>query len=79
MPELNAVQVMAYFSMALVRWAMAGLPVVPANTHDDRQSKCGVCPHRKGAWCKKCKCLIKLKTKLATEECPDSPPRWRNF
>jgi hypothetical protein len=79
MPTLSAIQVAAYFAMAMVRWASAGLPLVPVTTHNDRDSKCGVCPYRKGAWCTKCRCLIKLKTKLATEECPDTPPRWRRF
>lgn len=76
MPDLTWDQVLAHFAMAQVRWAMNGFPVVPPNTHANRHEKCKVCPHRKGVWCKKCKCVCYLKTKLATEKCPDNPPRW---
>lgn len=79
MPELTWSQVMASFAMAQVRWAMNGFPIVPANIKADRGSKCQACPQRKGYWCRLCKCLIYLKTSLATEQCPANPPRWLRF
>lgn len=44
-----------------------------------RQAICAKCPHIQlsGLQCGLCLCLINLKTKLKTEQCPDTPPKWR--
>lgn len=79
MQDMSWAQVAAQFAKAMAKWARAGLPRVSAAVHGQRQVPCATCPHRQGYWCGKCKCLIYLKTKLATEQCPDDPPRWRAF
>lgn len=77
MPDISQLQVVANFAQAMVRWTRAGLPLVSQNVHNQRHGQCQVCPYRQGSWCQKCKCLTYLKTKIATEGCPDNPPRWR--
>ena len=74
--DITWAQVLKKFAIAMQTWIKRGLPLAPAPTHAKRQSQCQGCPHRVGYWCSKCKCLIYLKTKLATEHCPDDPPRW---
>lgn len=79
MPDLSWAQVIAMFGQAMVKWAKAGMPLVPPNTHSDRLRKCDACPHKRNFWCQKCKCVCYLKTKVATEQCPDKNPRWLRY
>ena len=74
--NLSWEQVADHFARSMATWAKSRLAVVSPAIHSQRQAKCAVCPHRSGYWCTPCKCLIYLKTKLATEQCPDNPPRW---
>ena len=47
-----------------------------------RQQTCAACDHLKPGlfWptrrCGICDCVIAAKTRLASERCPDQPPRW---
>lgn len=76
MPDLSWPQVLALFAQSMVRWVKGGMALVADRQHGDRLRKCDACPWRKGFWCTKCRCVCYLKAKLATEKCPDSPPRW---
>lgn len=57
-------------------------PEVTPEVLAERQAICASCPHSKKflkkltnlSQCDLCKCIIKWKTRLATEECPDG--RW---
>jgi len=75
MPALSWPQVTAHFASAMVRWAAAGMPVVSEQVHGERNVTCKGCPRRNGHWCSICRCLIYLKSKVATEQCPEY--RWR--
>jgi hypothetical protein len=79
MPDLSWNQVLTHFAMSMVKWGLAGMPVVPEKTHGERYAKCRACPHVRGFWCGKCRCVAFLKTKIATEQCADNPPRWLGF
>lgn len=74
MPEMTWPEVVAHFASAMVRWAAAGMPLVSEEVHSQRNVTCRDCPRRKGHWCSICHCLIYLKSKLATEQCPEY--RW---
>src|SRR4051812_25487208 len=41
-----------------------------------RLAICHACEWFQANTCMKCGCVAKWKTKLATEHCPDIPPRW---
>jgi hypothetical protein len=57
--------------------AIHGEPVfVSAEEADRRAAICAACEHWTGLKCKLCGCLTQPKTALATEQCPDNPPRW---
>lgn len=44
----------------------------------ERLAICAKCPYVQmaGLQCGLCLCLVRLKAKLKTEECPANPPRW---
>lgn len=74
--DLSWHQVLSHFGAAMVKWIAAGVPLVDERSHGERFTQCKACPHYVGFWCSKCRCIAYAKTKLATEECPDNPPRW---
>ena len=74
--QLTAASVTAEFVSSMLKWAKSGLRTVDSIVHEKRQAVCRACPHYENFQCKKCGCVVSLKTKLATEHCPDSPPRW---
>jgi len=74
MPDLSWGQVLAMFAQSMVRWVSSGMPLASDVSHANRLRTCDACPHRKNFWCQKCKCVCYLKTKVATEFCPDN--RW---
>lgn len=56
----------------------AGEPfLAPKPVQADRAALCRRCPHHANGFCGLCACLTQLKVKLSSEQCPDSPPRWR--
>lgn len=61
----------------LVRAAL-GSGTVSKHVARRRREACAACPHAilGGTICGICKCVIKAKTSLAAEACPDDPPRW---
>lgn len=70
-------QVIAHFGQAMLRWAKEGLPMVGQKVHGERYAQCVACDQFKGFYCAHCKCVAYLLTKVATSECPKTPPRWR--
>lgn len=75
--DLSWHQVLSHFGVSMVKWVTSGAPLVDESQHGERFSQCKACPHYTGFWCRKCRCIAYVKTKLATEECPDNPPRWK--
>jgi hypothetical protein len=53
---------------------------VPDDVLASREAICGVCPENVAGRCRKCGCGVKgaigFKTRLATERCPLTPPKW---
>jgi hypothetical protein len=43
----------------------------------ERRGTCRACPYLREDRCVLCGCFYEQKIRLATEECPDSPPRWK--
>ena len=74
--------------LAKVGAQLAGVAVdqAPAAVIAERRQACSQCPHAtkhpvRGltihSLCNRCGCVINAKVRLASEECPDLPPRWR--
>lgn len=65
----------------LSAWASAGCPVVPDAVYAQRLAACQSCPQwRATGWfgtgsCRLCGCG-RLKLRLATAQCPATPPQW---
>lgn len=68
---------------AYKKWWLAGCPRPTSEQLAEREETCHSCKHwdsnRDG--CRKCGCgvgggSLDAKRNMATEECPDSPPRW---
>jgi hypothetical protein len=51
--------------------------IVEMQVADIREARCGVCPHHRNGQCELCTCVVSMKVLLATESCPDNPPRWK--
>lgn len=58
-----------------------GWPVLaPKSVVAYREAKCRVCRYKEWGQCRKCAgCFIGAKVLVASEQCPDSPPRWRRL
>lgn len=73
----------ALLAKALARWTSQGLPVAVPDELARRRAACEACVHRAppalaNGWlgsCRLCGCTG-AKLHLATEHCPDTPPRW---
>ena len=76
LPDLSWHQVLSHFGASMLKWVSSGLSLVSEAQHAERYNLCKSCPHYRGFWCTKCRCVAYAKTQLATEECPDNPPRW---
>lgn len=59
------------FSMAMVKWAKNGMPTVNSQVHAERYNKCVNCDKFKSYRCQLCGCVVYVKSKLATEACPE--------
>jgi hypothetical protein len=44
---------------------------------DERERRCAACQYFTGVQCGLCTCVVSMKVLLASESCPDDPPRWR--
>jgi len=63
-------QMAEHFTSAMIRWAKSGLKCVSKIEYIRRRSICSDCA---GGWrCPHCGCVIKSKTALATEKCPEN-------
>lgn len=64
---------------AFLAWAVEGFPIVSDQVYFERESICVPCPFyrrtRTRHHCALCTC-DQVKLHLATEQCPDKPPRW---
>ena len=76
MPPLSWAQVLVNLAKSMATWIAQGLPLVDAEKHGERYDQCKPCGQFKGFYCKHCKCVAYVKTKLGTEVCPLDPPRW---
>jgi hypothetical protein len=76
MPPLTWGQVLLKFTMSMATWIKAGLPMATIDHHGERYGQCKSCDEFNRFYCKQCKCIAYLKTKLLTEQCPKQPPRW---
>src|SRR5271157_673781 len=77
MPPLTWTQVFISFTRSMAKWVAAGLPLVSREVHGERYAKCKSCTEFYGFYCKHCRCIALLKTKLGgDEQCPLPEPRW---
>jgi len=63
-------EVTKHFAKAVSTWIAEGLPLVDAKVHGARYAACRGCIHFKNYQCKLCRCIVYIKAKLATAECP---------
>lgn len=70
-------QMVKNFSSSMKSWVKAGFKTVSNQIFNERKAICEACNHwsKKKARCKICGCH-QTKLHLATEQCPDKPPRW---
>ena len=76
MPPLTWAQVLALFAKSMALWITEGLPLANSALHGARYDVCKRCKKFNRFYCKHCKCVAMLKTKLLTSRCPLEPPEW---
>lgn len=71
-PAVRWEDVVAQFAKSLTEWVKQGLPLVPHVVHMERVGQCKKddCGEYRDFYCSACKCLVYVKGKLATEDCP---------
>ena len=61
-------------------YLLSGRPVIaPEMIRKHRQTICKYCKYNDHNFCRKCSCVIPAKICLASEQCPDTPPRWKSL
>jgi len=63
-------EVLVHLMQAMRVWRQAGFPIVSAEDYVKRIRICTGCDHYKWFQCQQCQCVVYLKAKLATENCP---------
>ena len=77
MSEPNIMQKAKSFTYSAVEWARAGFAVVSDEQYKERWDICHSCPFFdqtaffSDGKCTKCGCDFSLKSKMATEKCPE--------
>jgi hypothetical protein len=56
--------------------SVLGVNLAPEEVIEARRAICAACPQLKRSHCGLCGCSITHKTRLASQRCPDNPPRW---
>jgi len=61
-------------------YLLSGRPVIaPELIRKHREAICKPCRFNDHYFCRRCSCLIAAKVCLASEQCPDTPPRWKSL
>ena len=68
----GAVTKIVTFATAVAKWFANGCSVVPAGVAEERMEICRACPSFDNGTCSQCSCVLSLKTKSPTEQCPSS-------
>lgn len=76
LPPMTWPSVLVSFAQSMVKWVAEGLPLADAEKHGARYDQCKLCPQFHRFYCKHCRCVSYLKTKLLSERCPLEPPKW---
>lgn len=64
------------FLKSIYNWCKSGFKIISKKEQKRRLAICYSCEHFSGIQCKLCGCISGWKTKLASEHCPDEPPKW---
>jgi len=75
MSKLSITQMLSNFKKELVEYVKQGAPNVTADQYKQRLLKCNSCEHLKNKRCGLCGCVVEVKAKWATSDCPDN--RWK--
>tara|TARA_R110002167_G_scaffold34630_1_gene110666 strand:+ start:2261 stop:2500 length:240 start_codon:yes stop_codon:yes gene_type:complete len=73
---MNVLQLITNFSKEFATFAKKGMPLVSKPVYKERIEACETCPHRKNLKCGLCGCVIAVKARMETTNCPDNPSRW---
>jgi len=56
---------------SMVNWTKAGMPLTTPDTLQNRLTTCDACDLYKKPICSKCGCLVFVKARLQTSQCPE--------
>jgi hypothetical protein len=67
----NVCQKSIGIAQSIGTWVRAGAPLTRIKDFQTRLDICKDCQHFDGGFCGKCGCVILLKARLATSQCPE--------
>ena len=69
---------LAAVARCVARWLQRETVMAKKEAVEYRLGKCSKCNHYdpESETCMLCNCFVSIKTLLASERCPDNPPRW---
>jgi uncharacterized paraquat-inducible protein A len=72
-------QMLKTFTKDTAKFVKEGAPVVSTGDYAERLDACVSCEHvqKKHMRCGLCGCMLQLKARMKTAECPDKPSRWK--
>ena len=84
LPQPSWDEMIGHLGTALVKWAASGFKIAPPEVRAERYAICRACGYWKDdgnlglGKCTHHKCgCTKAKFHLASERCPDDPPKWK--
>jgi len=73
---MNVLQLLTNFSKEFTTFAKRGMPLVSKPMYKERIEACEKCEHRKNIKCGLCGCIVAVKARMETADCPNTPSKW---
>lgn len=72
-------QMLKSFTKDTAKFVKNGAPIISKDDYAERLDACMGCEHvnKKSMRCGLCGCMLQMKARMKTAECPDKPSRWK--
>ena len=72
-------QMIKSFTKDTAKFVKNGAPIISKDDYAERLDACMGCEHvnKKSMRCGLCGCMLQMKARMKTAECPDKPSRWK--
>ena len=72
-------QMLKSFTKDTAKFVKSGSPIISKDEYAERLDACMKCEHvnKKSMRCGLCGCMLQMKARMKTAECPDKPSKWK--